>query len=357
MQIVGKYVDKNSEKLSTTGPVKKIIFSYDDRNYIYALTEIDEKNINMVAKGINELSRGVNTSNSFNILMVMIIRYFRLAKMDKERRAACIYLILSMYPSIHAKYFKFEPNENIMAFTINSLSGKFKIKQEGTLLASFASIAEIADDHYKASIIRGNDKDIADYISAVKTRLNAFIKNITNEFMKQHSSGRYLNYDVDNTDPNNFSVADSNSLVIDRIAIAVSTSLSIKGPDTKAVTLAARMNKVSVNDLRSTMNSICMDKENRKKIKEIISAILHDFLFSGEYSESDIYDMKFTLHAAATYRKSNTRDSNIVKIKETLDFWLEKYSEAYKKSNMISTMNLFRKALFMFFVFSIQQAK
>jgi hypothetical protein len=311
----------------------------------------------MVAKQIKELSRGVNASNPFNILLFLMIRYFHINKLEAERKSASIYLILSMYPSIHAKYFKFEPNENIMSFTVNSLSNKYKIKQQGTLLATLVDMVEIADNHYKNIIVRGNDKDIADYISAVKTRLNQFMKNITTEFMKQHASGRYLNYDTDNEDPDNFSVADNNSLVIDRISTSVSTNLAVKGPDQKSVMLSAKMNKISVNDLRSTMNSICRDKVNRPKIREIISCILYEFLFTGQYSEQDIYDMKFTLYSSVIYKRSNTTRSNIVRIKNILDFWIKEYSSIYKKSNLVSTLNQFRRAIFIFFIFTVQQTK
>jgi hypothetical protein len=175
--------------------------------------------------------------------------------------------------------------------------------------------------------------------------------------MKQHASGRYLNYDTDNEDPDNFSVADNNSLVIDRISTSVSTNLAVKGPDQKSVMLSAKMNKISVNDLRSTMNSICRDKVNRPKIREIISCILYEFLFTGQYSEQDIYDMKFTLYSSVIYKRSNTTRSNIVRIKNILDFWIKEYSSIYKKSNLVSTLNQFRRAIFMFFIFTIQQTK
>jgi hypothetical protein len=357
INIVSKYIDTNTERLSTTGPVKKILFTYSDRNSVYDLTGVSEKNIEMVAKQIKELSRGVNASNPFNILLFLMIRYFHINKLEAERKSASIYLILSMYPSIHAKYFKFEPNENIMSFTVNSLSNKYKIKQQGTLLVTLVDMMDTADNHYKNIIIRGNDKDIADYISAVKSRLNQFMKNITTEFMKQHASGRYLNYDSDNEDPENYSVADNNSLVIDRISTSVSTNLAVKGPDQKSVVLAAKMNKISVNDLRSTMNSICRDKANRPKIREIISCILYEFLFTGQHSEQDIYDMKFTLYSSVIYKRSNTTRSNIVRIKNILDFWIKEYSAIYKKSNLVSTLNQFRRAIFMFFIFTIQQTK
>ncbi len=357
VKIISKYIDSNSERLSTTGPVKRLLFTDKERNAVHDLTTIDDKTISLVAKKVPDLARGVNTSNPFNILMVLIIRFFRINKMDSERKAACLYLMLSMYPSIHKKYFKFEPNENIMSFTVNSLSNKYKLKQQGTLLATLIDTAMVCDEHYKSNLIRGNDKDIADYIAAVKTRLNSFMKNIFSEFIKQHASGRYLNYDTDNDDPDKFSRADSNSLVIERMSGAVVLSLSVSGPDSKCILLAAKMSKVSVNDLRFTVNQICKDKKNKEQIRELVSAIVYDFLFAGEYSEQDIHDMKFTIYALNTYKKSNTINTNIVQVKKILDAWLSQYSERYKKTNLVGTLNLFRKALYMFFVFTIQKTK
>jgi hypothetical protein len=357
VKIISRYVDRNTEKLSTTGPVKRTTFLDSDRTAIYDLIDVKPDNIKLVAKQVIEFSRGVNSSDPFNIAMVLIIRCFRLMKNDAARKSACLYLILSMYPSVHAKYFRFEPNENIMAFTINALSNKYKLKQTGTILGALMETVVVCDEHYKNSIIRGNDKDLADYISAVKTRLNSFMKNIFNEFISQHNSGRYLNYDKENNDPENFSKADSNSLVIERIATGVSLSLSVNGPDPKCIMLAAKMCKVAVNDVRATVTAICKDKKNKEEVRKVVTAIVYDFLFDGQNTESDIHDMKFTLHCANMYKKSNTLDTNIIQIKTILDSWLGKYSEAYNKTNRVATLNLFRKAIYMFFVFTIQSTK
>ena len=357
VSIVTKYIDRNSEKLSTTGPVKRTTFLDSDRVSVYELVQINPDTVRMIAKKIVEFSRGVNSSDPFNITMAMIIRYYRIAKDDASRKSACIYMMLSMYPSVHAKYFRFEPNENIMAFTINNLSNKYKLKQTGTILGALMETMLVCDEHYKNSLIRGNDKDVADYISAVKTRLNSFMKNIFNEFISQHNSGRYLNYDHENNDPENFSKADSNTLLIERVSTAVSLSLSVNGPDPKCVMLAAKMCKVSVNDVRYTVTQICKDKKNKEEMRQVISAIVYDFLFEGENTEADIHDMKFTLYCANMYKKSNTLDTNILKIKSILDNWLAKYSDRYNKTNRVSTLNLFRKSLYMFFVFTIQTTK
>lgn len=357
IKIVSSYVDRNTEKLSTTGPVKQTTFSAGDKNNIYDLFGLNEKTIELTSKKSTDLSRGVNTANPFNIAMTLIIRECHIRKLANERKSCAVYLILSMYPSIFKKYFKFEPNDRIMAYTINNLSNKYKVKQMGTILAALVDTVTILDNHYSSNLMRGTDKDIADYIAAVKTRLNALIKNICSEFMKQHDSGKYMNYEIDNEDEENFSTADSNSYLVERLSNAVVLDLSVRGPDMKVVTIAAKLNKVSTNDLRTTVTKMCKDNKNRAQIKEVISCILYDFLFDGENSQEDIYSSKFIVFSLNTYKKSNTNDSNIVKIKDILDEWLKEYSVAYKKSNMIGTLNLFRKALYMFFVFTIQKTK
>ena len=358
MDKISKYVDTNTPALSTIGPVQNIVFWEDkDRQPIYEMVNISKDNLVSTIKKTHELSRSVNTSDPFNVLMTLIIRYFRMNKMDGERKACCLYLALSMYPSLFSKYFKFKPNENIMEYTINNLSDKYKIKKTGTLLSALIEIINIADDHYSPEIKRFEDKDISLYIAAFKTRLNAFLKNICTEFMKNHAKGKYLNFEDDDNDPENFKVTDNNSLVIQRISQAVIMQVSVHGPDAKAIRLASQINRVSINDMRTTITSICKDTKNKEEIRKIISNILYEFLFTGKNSSDEIKSTKFTLYALQTFKKSNTSNKNVIEIKTTLNKWLERYSERYVKTNMVSTLNQFRRALYMFWIFTIQRTR
>lgn len=358
MKIIAKYVDRNIDNLSTVGPVRNVVFWEDkDRDPIFQLTGVDKNKLIQDIKLAPELMRSVNAKNPFNVLMVLCISFYHNAHKQKEQRMTALYLTLSQYPSLFAKYFKFEPNENIMSYTISSLSNKFKIKQNGTMLATLIDVTNICDEHYDHEVKRLTDADIALYISALKTRINSILKNITSEFMKYHNKGAYINYQEDNTDPDNFKIADSNSLLITRLAQAVSMGVSVNGPDMKCITLAAKMNKISVNDLRTAVTQLCKDKVNRPDIEKVISSILYDFLFTGENGQEDIKSTKFTLYAIQTYKKSNTVNTNIVTIKKILDKWLNQYSDRYKKTNVVSTINGFRKGLYMFWIFTIQRTK
>ena len=354
-KIFANYIDNNAEKLSTIGPLKRTLFTDSDRMKIYDLFGIDPDAIKKVAKTVPELTRSVNASDPFNIIMVLIIRYFRISKDKVNLKNAYTHLILSMYPSIHYKYFKYEPNEQIMNYTISNLSNKYKFKQSGNLLIALTDTASVADEHFEKAILRCNDKDIADYIMSFKTRINALIKNICAEYMKNHSKGNYLNYEEDNNDEDNFKVADNNSFLIKRVSDAVMLNLSIKGPDSKIIHIVSKMNEVSISDLRNTLDKLCKDKKNMEDIREVVYSIMYDFLFTGNHDQASINSTEFLIYSLETYKKSNTTNTNVVKIKNILDKWLSMYSETYAKTNRIATMNTFRKSLYMFFIFTIQK--
>jgi hypothetical protein len=57
------------------------------------------------------------------------------------------------------------------------------------------------------------------------------------------------------------------------------------------------------------------------------------------------------------YKRANTQDPNIIKIKDILDKWIDKYSADYKKHNAVGTVGFFRKAIFTFFVITIQRTR
>ena len=357
VSIVNKYVDMNIDKLSTIGPTKRILFTDVDRDHVYNLIGLNKQ---MITKAVSETTYIKNNTipaDPFNIIMTLIIRFFKINKKEKEMNAAIIYMTLSMYPSIHFKYFRFEPNEQIMEYTINNLSNRFKLRQNNNLFITLVDTTVKSDTHYSQELIRGNDKDIADYILSYKTRLNGIMKNISEEFYKAHKEGKYFNYEEDVDSEDNFQVADNNSYLISRISDAVTMNLSVNGPNEKIVILSAKLGNVSINELRNTVHSICTKKETNNDIKEVVKAILYLYLFDGNNTKEDLYSTKFLAFSLEVYKKANTQNPNIVTIKTILDKWLNAYSATYRKTNAVSTINGFRKALFVFFVFTIQKTQ
>ncbi len=356
--IVASYVDRNVNRLSTAGPSKRTLFSDMERNKVYDLIDFDPKVCKAIVKQSNYIKASWKIVNDpFNLVMMMILRYAKLNKLDQINQLAVTYLTLSMYPSLHYKYFKFEPNEAIMQYTINNLSNKFKVKQVGNILQALVDTTALADKTYDKNIRHANDKELTDYINAYKTRLNSLIKKIRDVFEKDYRSGNYMNTERDNEDENDFKTSDSNSLLIQRIVDQVVLKLSVNGPDSRIVDISAKMNQVSVNETRNTLNQLTQNKDESVNIRALCESILYLYLFNGENHVNDLNGSKFLTFCLAVYKKSNTNDENVIKVKSILDTWIEKYSETYRKTQRVATLNNFRRALYIFFVFTLQRTK
>ena len=356
--IVASYVDRNVNRLSTAGPSKRTLFSDMERNKVYDLIDFDPKVCKAIVKQSNYIKASWKIVNDpFNLVMMMILRYAKLNKLDQINQLAVTYLTLSMYPSLHYKYFKFEPNEAIMRYTINNLSNKFKVKQVGNILQALVDTTALADKTYDKNIRHANDKELTDYINAYKTRLNSLIKKIRDAFEKDYRSGNYMNTERDNEDENDFKTSDSNSLLIQRIVDQVVLKLSVNGPDSRIVDISAKMNQVSVNETRNTLNQLTQNKDESVNIRALCESILYLYLFNGENHVNDLNGNKFLTFCLAVYKKSNTNDENVIKVKSILDTWIEKYSETYRKTQRVATLNNFRRALYTFFVFTLQRTK
>ena len=356
--IVASYVDRNVNRLSTAGPSKRTLFSDMERNKVYDLINFDPKTCKAIVKQSNYIKASWKIVNApFNLVMMMILRYAKLNQLDQINQLAVTYLTLSMYPSLHYKYFKFEPNEAIMQYTINNLSNKFKVKQVGNILQALVDTTALADKTYDKNIRHANDKELTDYINAYKTRLNSLIKKIRDAFEKDYRSGNYMNTERDNEDENDFKTSDSNSLLIQRIVDQVVLKLSVNGPDSRIVDISAKMNQVSVNETRNTLNQLTQNKDESVNIRALCESILYLYLFNGENHVNDLNGSKFLTFCLAVYKKSNTNDENVIKVKSILDTWIEKYSETYRKTQRVATLNNFRRALYTFFVFTLQRTK
>jgi len=350
---VSQFLDRNNEKLTTNGPVYRIIFSEEDANKLYEAIEVDPLTI----KGIINRSPTIKSqwqimNNPFNSAIALTIRYYKVNKNPEMVNATLIYLTMSMYPSLHYKYFQYEPNENIMNYTINNLSNKFKIKQTGTIYAALVDTVQVSDRTYTDDLIRGTDKDIVDYIEAVKTRMNSLLRKISNEFYENDKKKNYLNTESDSFEEDNYHEADSNIYAVERVTNNVVLKLIVNGPNIQLVNIAAKMSQVSVSELRNYVNTLVIG-ENREQIKTVVECILFLYLFDSQNKVEDIGSNKFLFYCLEVYKKSNTTDENIIKIKKILDEWLEDLG-TYKKTQRLATINNFRRALFTFFVLSIQ---
>lgn len=356
-RIIGEYIDRNAAKLSTSGPLYRTVFLDDEYDKFYRVLDINPEEVKAIIKQSTYIGNKWHIMNKpFNSMAAFCIRYFLMKKDTGMMNGMVAYLTLSMYPSLHSKYFKYEPNAAIMDYTIAHLSNKFKVKNSKTIYNALIETTMVSNNTYSKNLIRATDKDITDYIQAFVTRLNSLLKKIAIMFYKNEKEGLYLNAESESHDEENYRETDNDSLAIERIANGVVMKLAVNGPDMRLIRIAASYGDVSRNDLRNAIVNLCTDSQNRDSIKEMVSSIIYLFIFESHHSKEMISSNDFTTFCLSVYKQANTNDKNVEKIKKTLDSWLNKYSATYKKSNRVNTLSNFRRALYSFIVFTIQQS-
>lgn len=357
-----KYMSKNIDKYMTvTAPAKKPIFLDNEKNKFISTVGLNGYDIvdcvkQTVKQGV--IKNWYQLDNPYFISTALATRYYTKTNNDAGVKLCFGYMILERYPSLHHKYFgkmgASHPNPNIMEYTINNMSSKFKIKQSSSLWEAMIDIVSTAYDHFKKDIERGYDTDIHNYMMRVQTSLNSFMRKITNQYSENWRAGNRTKVETEIFEDDNYYEGDSNSYAIERISNSVVSHLVVNGPNMQLVDMAAKMNQVSVSLLRSYTQSMINDK-HRDEIRQIIECILSLYLFSDEpHSIRMIGTNDFLLYCLQLYKKSNTINKDILKIKSILDKWLVDLG-IMSKTSRDATVNSFRKALYVFFVLSIQK--
>lgn len=356
-----KYMAQYAEIYAAPGPSKRPVFSEKNIKDFFDVVGLTGAEINSTLEKVKEEfnSQLQVASTPIYTPISLAFRYF-LTKNDKENVDRCIgYLIVAMYPALHWRYFKQfgkEPNPAAMAYTINNLSNKFNLKHANSLWEALMELETTCVEYFKKDLIRGADNDIIRFINSSRTRMNSFLRKITNEFMSVLSSKKYLGKEFESFEEDNYHEADSDTYAIDRIVNKVVTSLVVQGPDMRLIDMSAKNCKVSVNLLRSYVTTM-VGGEHREDIQAIIESLLYLYVQSDGsdnqgHSVSEVGTNNFFIHCMKVYKKSNTIDENVIKIKNTLDRWLVELDVAEHTSRK-GTINDFRRALYMFFVLTV----
>ena len=350
---IRKYIDKNNETLFASGPTYRLYFTDDERDRIYSYIGMRKFQIEKIIKDDKRVEKSWYFFRPFYVVCTLLIKYYKDNKMQKQMENTILYMALSIYSGRHAISFKYPPNENIMNYTINNLSNKYKIKQYGNLIESIKDTALVNYNTYAEYVEVATDVLINTFIMALHTRIAGYLNKIAEEYYKNQQEGNYLNLEQDDYSDENFKIADNDSFVIDRVSTAVTSKILSKGIDYRIVKLSANMSQVSVNGLQKSLQDIVNTKN--QDINKLITLILQIYLSEEGNTAKSIGSKKFIDHCLQIYVKSNTNDKLIIDMKDILDKWLTECSPMYVKTNRVATKNNLRKACFLYFVLSIEQ--
>ncbi len=348
------YINKNSNSLQVNGPIRKLIFHDNDKEYLFKTLNIEPSIVKSAIKQCSLIQPSWQIlNNPFNTLTATIIAELVVKKNDKYAKIILTFLMLKFYSSIQSHFAKYGLNPNIMDYAINNMSNKFKIKKFGTIFDTLLDSCYNCHETFKPRMMTCSDEAIKNYIMAINTRIRSLIKKMINEYEICRKSGAYMNTEQDSNDEDNYKEVTNNSMVIEKMVNSVILSILGRPINDKIVKMCARDCDVSYSAIKTALITLINKKNDNIKI--VLSMILQLFLNDVKNKPSEVNSKKFIALAMSYYKKSNTKDEAVIKIKEILDEWLTETSVTYVKTNREATKINFRKAVYMYFVLYLYQ--
>lgn len=357
-QLVGQYMDRNNNKLHTSGPLFMIPFGDVDKSQYFSLFEVSAKEIqNMV----DEITGKMSINSDFKLLkgnpifwiFYCCIRYYTIKKDDKGLNTALAIYALSAYPSIFHVFFKYPPNEAVMQYTMDNLSEKYLMKQGGHLFGGLFLSIKHSYNFLKPFMVDASDKEIIRFIQRIRNDQKSMIKNICDQYMQNHAKGLRVKLTKDSYDEVQLDVdSENNSTVVEVSANNIVNQIITNGLDLKRVSLCKDLANIGLSDCRFYLSKIISVKYTQE-IQAFIHSVLFLYLYDEHKKREDINSSNFLVWSSELFRKTNSNNKNIKCIKDTLDKWGEESGVHSKFKREASRVN-YKKAIFWYFILSIQ---
>ena len=369
IRFVQTFRDKNLTKLETPYPVDYPIWRPDCEKIVYDTLGIDPEDLYKITSNIelpNDFKdKYLQKGNSRTVMLIqfalfMLYRYYLLHKREKEMEVCKYFISYFFYFSLFSKYFKYKPNPDIMAYTINSMSMKNQIKQTGSVSRWIYGMANASCEKYEPIIRRGADRDYYKTIRRTHTKYNDAMKNLFDFFNKDFKnrnaifSSQAMSAEGD--------MLDQASLGADIIQLADKyTSRFFENPNSEEVIAyvcdkSQKGGYIPEKDLRNTIFNIADDPTNQDDVRTFYQSVFYLFFnnsSNAKYEIRDVNTMKFMLEMQKMYKAGNSINKNRVLIGKIIDKWLKTGSATYRSTNREATKSVFKRSIFDYFIIKV----
>lgn len=358
--LISQFFEKNTPKLTTPGPQYLIVFGDADKDEFYKLFGITKEEIVFAMKNVIK-SAGSSaefkylTNNPFLSFLYYIIRYFTLHHDDKALNATLGLFSIDVYWSIFTKYFPNGVIEPVMTYTIDNLTDKFIIKKAGTIFGALTESAKHSYEFHKSKIRTGNDPDCIAFLQRIRNDQNSMFRTLSGIYYENHKKGNAITTRNDDYDPENPILDDitSASTEVQATVNRVCMPMIANGVDISLAEAAAAIGYVSVTNLRIYLMKIFVN-ERLDEITQIVESILFLYINGEHKSSRDIRSAHFLYWTCALFKKTNSKDGNIVRINTILNRWGEE-TGIYKAFKSEGSKINYKRAIFTYIAMNIQK--
>lgn len=356
------FFQSRASALYDIAPIDRMFFSKDDEDALYNTLKISKQEITDILQRTYYYnmqgfqSDQATAKDEHTVLSLTILRYFIIKNDQKDAELAMLYLSFSgkIYASAHFKSFPITPENyrHVMEYAINNMSNKYDIVKYGSVIGTVRSLGDTWIKSYKNRFKDYDDEDVVYLIQQLKSRISAFIKNIAKEYYKAFDNREYITYDSDNVTSDEYHLADSDSLKLERVIDKSYSKLETTTTDFRLCKMCADSN-VRTDELKSIIDSIMTNPENFKMVKELIRNICTYYFLEGK--SKDVTSIEFISFSISP--KPNSKNELYLRDREILEALLLKNSDKYKtRSKRAATKISYNNSLLKYFVFLIHEA-
>ena len=378
MAVIQIYIQKVAGLLGTKGPQNRIPFTEYDKSVLFKAVEMNEKELqeamNSAAdpgKNDNDIDmRNRALNDTFAVLCVILISVFyrhrkEFPGYDPKKLSRSPYMLMALYlglrnyGSIYVKYFaKFDPNPEIMDYTIENMSSKVIIRKLGNMFEWVRFYAESMMEYMGYMLERNADIDIFYFITSYKSRMNQGINDLAKLYYENYKENNKIKQEnmkgID--DKGDMYVADVNNTgatvvsAVNRIHIKFISETIL---DEKLIRSAIFKTKLSRTKFTLLLTKV---RENSSDdIKKILTMILSYFVVNYNASMSDIKSAKFITQMMKVYAISNTNNKNVIGIKDALTNIVTVNGADILKEGNKNMIDRFRAAMYTYLVLFISK--
>ena len=346
--VVKSFIAKNASKLGTRYPSTKIIFTESDKNAIFNAVGIKREDLSKAIKQVD--ANDIDTSNHLFadefISMCIIIAgvYLRNDKKllqkikdcdkkpleDKERYndATCLYYIIlylsiRLYGALYVKFWKYDVNEQVMDYTMESLSGKFLMKKMNNMLEFLKYCSDTNVENMWDRLLRMSDVDIFYFASNLNNRISHALRMIAQKYYENFKNNEKIGSDDANKlsedgKPYTGDVASISGDLVQSVRKVINAFYSESIIDPQLLTMACNRTKLSQSRMLLILKALRENRKSEPRIKSLFNDIIAYYITSLGGKVNELRSSKFAVTMIKTYSVSNTKDPFVIAVKDNL---------------------------------------
>lgn len=360
VDFVGRYLDANASKLSTTGPVYIVTFGDKETKFLYdmfgvsgeRLYAIYDEMIKETYNGkISKFYTGLLTHAPHKLLLTAMLSEACAKKYNDIIECCELMYAFTEYPIVYRKFWKLGVKEEVMNYTIEHLGGKFKAKQMKNILELLKYDATSVVTFFNDKLADCADNVYNDFMQRIRNQIQSKMRNIANAYFANVEKNAAQHANVSEFDDGEIAEQDGIASNMSTIIDKTNAKLASGEVNKAMVRIVADRNSVDRSNIEGMINSIQTTKNN--KIDKFVENVITTY-FTKNPSASTLSAAEFLNFGLSLYRSIGvSKDKMMIELKSILNLWMDDIINIRSMYQREATVINYRRAVYDYFILMI----